>query len=112
MRVLIGYRWPGNVRELKNCIEFAAVGARGSTIEPEDLPPELTVPDVTGSAPDEGEVIRAVLAYVGDNRKMAAEMLGISRATLYRRLEQLGLSQKSPDRLDDPVPSLRSGPGD
>ena len=89
MRVLLAYRWPGNVRELRNALEFGAVCAKGSSIQPQDLPPEVLEEERPRS--DQPELIRAVLAYAGDNRKKAAELLGISRATLYRRLEHLGI---------------------
>ncbi len=41
VRVLLSYPWPGNVRELENALEFAATVARGQTLQPEDLPPEI-----------------------------------------------------------------------
>src|SRR5512133_698129 len=41
LRALLSYGWPGNVRELENALEFAATVARGQTLQPEDLPPEI-----------------------------------------------------------------------
>ena len=105
MRILLAYRWPGNVRELKNALEFAVLCARGKSVQPHDLPPELREPGEPTFGTDELEVIRAVLAHVGNNRKKAAELLGVSRATLYRRLEQWGLSHKGSLRADTNQPA-------
>lgn len=92
MALLLGHAWPGNVRELKNAVEFATIRARGSVIEPEDLAPELllgtTPPPPVG---DESMRILAALEQTGGNRRRAAELLGMSRATFYRRLKSLGL---------------------
>ena len=92
MGLLLGHQWPGNVRELKNVVEFATIRARGSQIEPEDLSPE----QLLGTAPtppagDEPKRILAALEQTGGNRRRAAELLGMSRATFYRRLKSLGL---------------------
>ncbi len=95
MAVLLTYPWPGNVRELRNALEFAVICARGSLIRPEDLPPELL--EVRAEAPssepaqDEPERIRTALERANGNRTRAAELLGISRATLYRRMRELGI---------------------
>lgn len=92
MALLLGHAWPGNVRELRNAVEFATIRARGSVIEPEDLAPELllgtTPPPPVG---DESMRISAALEQTGGNRRRAAELLGMSRATFYRRLKSLGL---------------------
>ena len=95
MGVLLTYPWPGNVRELRNALEFAVICARGSIVQPEDLPPELL--QVRSAAPsaeperDERERIRTALERATGNRTRAAELLGISRATLYRRMRELGI---------------------
>jgi len=95
MAVLMDYGWPGNVRELRNGLEFAVIRASGSVIELEDLPPELlelgpaTEPDEPG--PDEADRVLAALKRTRGNRTRAATLLGISRATLYRRLRELGI---------------------
>jgi transcriptional regulator of acetoin/glycerol metabolism len=94
MGILLQYHWPGNVRELRNAVEFAVIRCRGTAVQPADLPPEIldsldTEP--TGSIdPDDlrGRVL-AALDQSGGNRKQAATILGISRATLYRRLAEL-----------------------
>jgi len=98
---LQNYDWPGNVRELKASIDYAVIHCRGETIDPEDLPPEIGQAAVTvkvadstpiAAARDEREQILAALAETGGNRAKAARLLGISRATFYRRLDKLGIS--------------------
>jgi DNA-binding NtrC family response regulator len=95
MRRLLDYRWPGNVRELRNAVEAALIRATGNEIRLEDLPPELRSDDAEDSLPttpdSEAERIRAALEQTGGNRTEAAQLLGISRATLYRRLDEYGI---------------------
>jgi DNA-binding NtrC family response regulator len=96
LRVMEGYAWPGNVRELKNAIEYAALRCHGNTIRTRDFPPEVLAvrrnPVHTGlPAGDERGAILAALERTGGNRSEAARVLGISRATFYRRLSELGL---------------------
>ena len=97
---LYNYAWPGNVRQLRNSIESAVVLCKGTTITLEDLPPNLkgetggdslrislgaTLADV------EKEVIRSTLAREGGNKSRTAEILGIGRKTLHRKIEEYGL---------------------
>jgi PAS domain S-box-containing protein len=97
MRLLLEYSWPGNVRELKSAIEFAVIRCKGSVIQPEDLPLEMVdaATDYLSSSgeahPDERQRILTALERAGGNRTVAARLLGISRATLYRRLTSLGI---------------------
>ena len=92
MRRLIEHDWPGNVRELRNAIEYAMIQAQGDVLRADDLPPEIQssgAPDAEAEWPnDEAGRIRAALEHTGGNRTAAAELLGISRATLYRRLDE------------------------
>ena len=95
MRRMIDYDWPGNVRELRNAIEYALIQAEGALLQPDDLPPELHASAPTDPAnwpDDEAERIRAALEHTGGNRKEAAKLLDISRATLYRRLDEHDIS--------------------
>ena len=95
MALLLEYHWPGNVRELRNALEFAVIHCRGSAIQPDDLPPELFQPSpkplIEESGADEAERIVAAIKWARGNRTRAATLLGLSRATLYRRLKELGL---------------------
>ena len=110
MSRFLEYSWPGNVRELQNAVEFAVVRCKGSVIHSEDLPPELLAPSGSqppmSSAPlpgadlnleggreegeDEDQRLRNALEAAKGNRTAAARLLGISRATFYRRLSKLG----------------------
>ena len=91
------YSWPGNVRELENALERAAVLCKDGVIRPEDLPAGMlqSVAAVEPAAAGDRTLreierrhIRAVLASVHGNRTRAAQILGISPATLWRRLRE------------------------
>jgi two-component system, NtrC family, response regulator HydG len=91
------YDWPGNVRELENAIEHAAVLCTKSVILPEHLPRSVTRPDAQAPARQgevltlaeaEQRIVLATLDRVDGNRTKAAELLGISQTTLWRRLRE------------------------
>jgi DNA-binding NtrC family response regulator len=97
---LYNYSWPGNVRQLRNSVESAVVLSKGSTITLEDFPPNIrgetgvdTLRLSLGSslAEMEKEVIRSTLAREGGNKSRTAEILGIGRKTLHRKIEEYGL---------------------
>jgi DNA-binding NtrC family response regulator len=99
LRLLHLHDWPGNVRELRNAVAVAAARARGDLIQPEDLPAEVlegasaaatTVPRADGQLAGRLEVLEA-LGRAAGNRSRAARLLGVSRATFYRRLTSLGI---------------------
>lgn len=97
LQALTNYAWPGNVRELKSAIEAALISCKDSTIQIEDLPPEVldsnSVPHMPLEAPqDEKTRLLAALGRAKGNRTMAARLLGMSRATLYRRLTDFNLT--------------------
>jgi DNA-binding NtrC family response regulator len=106
LRALLDYRWPGNVRELENALEYAVAVCKGQTILPEDLPVELqeeSAGSMTADAPgaDPGghlppsrgdvQVLKQALEAHRWRRVEAARALGISRATLWRRMREAGL---------------------
>ncbi|MFP4430721.1 MAG: sigma-54-dependent transcriptional regulator [Spirochaetaceae bacterium] len=95
MQALLFHRWPGNIRELRNSIEYAATLARDGTIRAEHLPSAVfggkSVPEVAERRGDGEARIRWALRETGNNKKRAAELLGISRKTLYNWIERYGL---------------------
>ena len=95
---MIKYSWPGNIRELKNAVESAVVMCTGDEIKMEDLPRSLrsqteekviTIP--IGITMDEAEkiIIQENLAANKGNKSRTADILGIGRKTLHRKLEEL-----------------------
>jgi len=102
MTRLLAYDWPGNVRELSNVVERATVICAGKIITAADLPANIagTIGEDEGYqnavAGFERAFIRSTLERAGGDRREAARVLGLSLATLYRRLEKLGLK-------DDPA---------
>lgn len=96
MAALMDYHWPGNVRELKSTIECAMIHCKGETLEAADLPPELRqepadlAPEPTGQSDERSRFVSA-LGQARGNRTKAARLLGMSRATFYRRLTELNL---------------------
>ncbi|MCG6963147.1 MAG: sigma-54 dependent transcriptional regulator [Acidobacteria bacterium] len=94
--VLERYPWPGNVRELHNVVERAMILAREGSLGLDHLPRNLfdgqTTPGVLRPLAEvEREHIEQVLEATGNNLKHSAEVLGISRSTLYAKLERYGL---------------------
>jgi DNA-binding NtrC family response regulator len=100
MAVLTAYPWPGNVRELRNALERAVTLATGGEITTADLPPRIRAaagtPDRVSDASRralplrelEREYILEVLRQTGGNKSRTAEILGLDRRTLYRKLEE------------------------
>ena len=95
---LCAYSWPGNVRELENAIERAAILSRDGNMTPDLLPTGIVHGEHPVSAKSgarartlaelEAQHIESVLRQAGGNRKRAAAILGISTATLWRRLKR------------------------
>ena len=98
VRLLMDHPWPGNVRELRSAVEFAVIRCRGPVIQPGDLPPEVIQPAELATAipgdplSDEKARFLDALSRSRGNRALAARLLGISRATLYRRLADLNIN--------------------
>ena len=100
MRMLMDYAWPGNVRELENAIEHAFVQCAGGLLSvghlSRNLRPEPAMADAALEGGDplgesEKALLRRVLQNVGGHRGKAAETLGISRPTLWRKMKKHGL---------------------
>lgn len=94
--LFMDYHWPGNVRELRNVIHYAKTMATDAVIQRDDLPHQLQstepYPLHEGSLKDhEKTLILKALQEAHDNKKRAAEILNISRKTLYNKLEKYGL---------------------
>jgi transcriptional regulator with PAS, ATPase and Fis domain len=109
MKLLMQYDWPGNVRELENCISRALTLGDRQCIDEDDLSPALlgggNTSKMQSPAADENDVsstvaleelerltIQRVFDRVGGNKEKAGELLGISRATLYRKLKRYQIS--------------------
>ncbi len=92
--ILIRYDWPGNVRELKSVITKALIFSDGDIITPHDLPGHVAAnPKLPSRQPKtleemEKNHIIAVLAETGGNQSRAAEVLGINRKTLYKKIHK------------------------
>lgn len=104
-RSLLEYPWPGNVRELENAIEHAVSMAKGNMIGQDDLPSFIrggennidlmarTIQKQQTIAALEREYIMKILNQTGGNKVRAAQILGIDRKTLYRKLRNYGLDR-------------------
>ena len=105
LEVFDSYAWPGNVRELRNVVERAALFCRRSKIGIEDVPPGLVAASrAPRRAPShqamtlqeaveraEIETIRAALSTTDGRRSEAAQLLGVSRKTLWEKTKHYGL---------------------
>ena len=123
LKLLTTYGWPGNVRELENAIARAAVVARGDVLAIEDLPLEIRDPRPAAGAPEdvhaaidaavrplfalarqdaklkimpavERELIIRALEETAGNQVQTAKLLGITRATLRKRIEKFGIARR------------------
>jgi transcriptional regulator with GAF, ATPase, and Fis domain len=118
LRALLAYRWPGNVRELENALEYAVTVARGQTLQPEDLPPEVTGAGQERAIPVAGAIDRREpasharvpsprLGRVTKREQLvevldahdwrmvdACRALGVSRTTLWRWIRDEGVARE------------------
>ena len=112
---LQAHDWPGNVRELRRVLERALCSVRGRALRGEDLCAAIECIQPAGdSAADSGRTLREslqkterqhfeqVLARTGDDWRAATRALGISKSTFYRKLEALGLVNRSATRRPEP----------
>ncbi|HZP63579.1 MAG TPA: sigma-54 dependent transcriptional regulator [Terriglobales bacterium] len=107
MKCLLQYDWPGNVRELENCVERALALGDRAMIDLGDLPTSIASgprDSVPAEAPRlsstdlediERATIQRVFEEVKGDKTLAGKMLGISRATLYRKLKRYNISSSA-----------------
>lgn len=110
MKSLLQYEWPGNIRELENCVARAVTLGDRQTIDVSDLPPSIrtesgdtrnaTATDTnslstTALAEMEKMTILRVFEQANGDKALAGKMLGISRATLYRKLKRYNIPVKA-----------------
>ncbi len=112
LAALEDYSWPGNVRELRNSLNKAIMFAPGPQIEVDDLPIQVLLGQNEAGEDDysldglEQQTIRKVLAQTGGHQQKAADLLGISRRTLIRKLKLY----RSPEHTSGRNPTrLRTG---
>ena len=107
------YDWPGNIRELRNCMESAVVMCSGDEIGLDDLPPSISRSAGTesiviplGITLDEADkvIVQQNLAANRNNKSKTAEILGIGRKTLQRKIVDWGIeTPENADELGDNV---------
>jgi two-component system, NtrC family, response regulator AtoC len=101
MRAFLQYEWPGNVRELENSVARALALGDRQCIDVKDLPPAIPSGQASGASSEETNALSStaladmerltilrVFEQVGGDKSLAGKMLGISRATLYRKLKR------------------------
>ena len=107
---ILKYNWPGNIRELRNCVECAVVMCNGEEITLEDLPVSVreSVEDKNiiiphGITLDEAEkiIIQNSLTMAGGNKTKVAQILGIGRKTLHRKLQEYGMETEQTEEIED-----------
>jgi two-component system response regulator AtoC len=115
MKSLLQYDWPGNIRELENCVARAVTLGDHRTIDVGDLPPairsESSIPSsasiedsaslsTTALAEMERMTILRVFEQAGGDKALAGKMLGISRATLYRKLKRYNIPMRADSAIE------------
>src|SRR5580658_5570798 len=111
MKCLLQYDWPGNVRELENCVARAVALGMESTMDVADLPPAIQATHDSSNMTAEANALSTaalsemermtilrVFEQVGGDKALAGKLLGISRATLYRKLKLYGIPLKSAEK--------------
>jgi len=111
MKCFLQYDWPGNVRELENCIARAVALGDDHVLDIEDLPPAMrgeegssfispdnTALSTTALADLERITIQRVFEQAEGDKALAGKMLGISRATLYRKLKRYNIAFRNADK--------------
>jgi two-component system, NtrC family, response regulator HydG len=119
MRIMVTYPWPGNIRELRNAVEYAFVLAKGKSIGIEHLPDKLLAETscvnvsysvfgqhmesvaATGAIPvkqSEKAALVDALHQADGNQTQAAEILGVSRVTVWKRMKKHGITLKNQEK--------------
>ncbi|WP_018305199.1 sigma-54-dependent Fis family transcriptional regulator [Desulfitobacterium hafniense] len=116
--MLLKYDWPGNVRQLQNAVLYAVTMAKNGQIKPEDFPSEITLENTRGDKPQaqpliigkvndcakdkitslnelEKVAIERALQQTNNNIRIASELLGMSKSTLYRKIKEYSLFLKN-----------------
>jgi transcriptional regulator with PAS, ATPase and Fis domain len=104
MEILVNHSWPGNVRELKGAFEYAFVTCHEEMIQPGHLPETILQPK-SGQVPPprrsafnvqeiEKQELLEILERTGGNQSKAAEILGVSRVTIWNRMKRYGIDAK------------------
>jgi len=95
LAMMMHYGWQGNIRELANAVQYALIKCRGNVVDVEHLPPEISGVEDLNSIRRMGrkpkltrKMVLETLESVGGNRFRAAQLLGVSRTTLYRYLDE------------------------
>lgn len=103
MHMMMNYPWPGNVRELENAVEHAVICASNGVVLPESLPSDIRsycqhsktigkkISRFRRETEEQAREISEALKKARGNRTLAAEMLGINRSTLWRRMQRLAI---------------------
>lgn len=101
IEILMNYPWPGNIRELKSAFEYAFVNCHETLIRSHHLPPNVLYGDRTLEMPEKKSTDREslkkkrlleALEQAGGNQSMAAEILGVSRVTVWNQMKRFGVN--------------------
>jgi transcriptional regulator with PAS, ATPase and Fis domain len=117
MKSLLQYDWPGNVRELENCIARAVTLGDHEVMDVKDLPPAIRTEQPASGASVEGSdaasisttalaemermTILRVFEQAQGDKALAGKMLGISRATLYRKLKRYNIGLRADEKEEE-----------